>query len=465
MASTRSERDLPIPLPSPLQSNPPDFSTYSQSNADPAEPVSPISSVFPMSQVPTRPGQAAGQAAGLRMVSPSPAPTARTARTAASSRPLPSLPPLDTSPEVTGQQHQEPSYITNTRDQVEQRIRYLPDWETPRNPPKRGKLQQTRNFLSSIPFFEARKQPSFVKKQHKPRSRSIPSLFSLVDPPVTNEKEDALSPQDQHGVNSAGWRKSLGFGYGRNSFAGLDPERHGEGQGGIQPTHTVTTLGSIPNPPPPPRLTEKERVKNLVNRRLLPPERRYPFGLDRRRFCLCVLLPVLLLLLLALGLGLGLGLGLKHKDDDDIPLTAPLGDDEPLTVHEAHFNYYSPDNGMGACGFEVGDDAVVVAISHKIWDKAAKRASNLSAKGLHNYDPDTNPLCGKPILIGNQPDLRGNGGWVQAIVIDRCGPERCPEAEDMDLTVGAFENVYDLEDVYADKENDEGRQGWWAWIA
>lgn len=211
-------------------------------------------------------------------------------------------------------------------------------------------------------------------------------------------------------------------------------------------------------------------MKNLVNRRLLPPEKRYPFGLNRRRFCLFVLLPVLLLLLLALGLGLGLGLGLKHKDDDsdDIPLPPPLGDDTPLTVHEAHFNYYSPANRIGACGFDVNNDEVVVAISHKIWDEAAKRASDIPRDQLQNSDPNINPLCGRTIWIGKQPNLRGDDGWVQATVIDRCGPDRCPEAEDMDLTVGAYETVYNRgKGLYADldKEEDEGREGWWAWVA
>ncbi|KAJ4403298.1 hypothetical protein N0V85_005126 [Neurospora sp. IMI 360204] len=412
-----------------------------------------------MSPVPTRPGQAAG----LRMVSPSPAPTA------VSSRPLPSLPPLDTSQEATGQ---EPSYIANTRDQVEQRIRYLPEWETPRNPPKRSKLHQTRNLLSSIPFFEARKQPSFVKKQHKPRSRSVPSLFSLMDPPVAGEKDEALSPNDQHGVNSAGWRKSLGFGYGRNSFAGLDPERHGEG-GGILPTHTVTTLGSIPNPPPAPRLTEKERMRNWVNRRLLPPEKQYPFGLNRRRFCLFVLLPLLLLLLLGLALGLGLGLGLKKKDDDsDLPIPPPLGEDPPMAIHQAIFTYYSPSNSTGACDYNINNNEVVVAISYKIWDEAAKRAAHLLPQELQysslNTDPNRNPLCGKVIWLGQHRDLQGDD-WVQARVADRCGPDRCPEAEDMDLTVGAFETVYNgsMRRVNSDvgQEEDGGKEGWWAWAA
>lgn len=45
MASRDSERDNPIPLPSPLQSHPPDFPTDSHADADPA-PVSPISSIF-----------------------------------------------------------------------------------------------------------------------------------------------------------------------------------------------------------------------------------------------------------------------------------------------------------------------------------------------------------------------------------------------------------------------------------
>ncbi|KAK3947000.1 hypothetical protein QBC32DRAFT_107411 [Pseudoneurospora amorphoporcata] len=473
MASNISERDLPIPLPSPLQSHPPDFpTTYSRADDADPEPVSPISSILPMSPVPTRPGQ--GQAAGLRMVSPSPAPTA------VSSRPLPALPPLDTSPEATAQE--EPPYIANTRHQVEQRIRYLPEWETPRNPPKRGKLQQTRNLLSSIPFLEARKQPSFVKKQHKPRSKSIPSLFSLVDPVGEKDSREATSPNDdQHGgVISAGWRKSLGFGYmGRNSFAGgLDPERHGKGGGGILPTHTVTTLGSIPNPPPPPRLTEKERVRKWVNRRLLPPEKRYPFGLNRRRFCLFFLLPLLLLLLLGLALGLGLGLGLKHhhKDDDsdsDIPLPSPLGEDPPLTVHQATFTSYSPSSRVGACGMDVKTDAMDVAISYKIWDEAAKRDSaKLHPRNLPDgsFDPQwkRNPLCGNIILIRQQGDLQKDE-WVQAKVMDRCGPDRCPEVEDLDLTVGAFETVYNitlggvLPD--SDQEDDGGREGWWAWPA
>ncbi|EAA29057.1 hypothetical protein GE21DRAFT_3674 [Neurospora crassa] len=464
MASHDSERDNPIPLPSPLQSHPPDFPTDSHADTDPA-PVSPISSIFQMSTVPTWPGFGAG----LRMVSPSPPPTA------VGPRPLLPLPFLDTSPEVA---RQEPAYVTRTRLRVERRIRYLPEWETPRNPPKRSMLQQTRNLLSSMPFFESRKQPSFVKKQHKPRSMSIPSLFSLMDPPVAEEKDEAMPPNDQHGANNAGWRKSLGFGYGKNSSAGLDLERHGEG--GIVPTHTVTTLGSIPNPPPPPRLTEKERMRSWVNRRLLPPEKQYPFGLNRRRFCLFVLLPLLLLLLLGLTLGLGLGLGLKHNDDDsDLPILPPLGEDPPMAIHQATFNHYFPSNGTGACGYNITNDEVVVAISYKIWDEAAKQATDLLPQELQdsslNSDPNTNPLCGKVIWLGRNDDFENRDHWIQARVADRCAPERCPDGEDLDLTEGAFQAVYKLglgsansdQDPNSDagEEQDGGKEGWWVWDA
>lgn len=291
---------------------------------------------------------------------------------------------------------------------------------------------------------------------------------------------EAMSPNDHHqhsGVNSAGWRKSLGFGYGRNSFAGLDPERHAE-SGGIVPTHTVTTLGSIPNPPPPPRLTEKERVMNWVNRRLLPPKKRYPFGLNRRRFCLLVLLPLLLLLLLGLALGLGLGLGLKKHDNDDsnLPLPPPFGEDPPLTAYQGTFTYYSASDRTGACGVNSDNDVMDVAISYKIWDEVAKRdeaaksASNVYPQTLpyseHNPQWRRNPLCGKKIWIGQQEDIE-QGDWLEAMIIDRCGPDRCPEAEDIDLTVNTFEKVYNISSMGvfsdSDEEEDGAREGWWAW--
>lgn len=290
-----------------------------------------------------------------------------------------------------------------------------------------------------------------------------------MDPPVVEEKDETMPPNNQHGVN-AGWRKSLGFGHGKNSLTGLDLERHGEG--GIAPMHTVTTLGSIPNPPPPSRLTEKERMRSWVNRRLLPPQKQYPFGLNRRRFCLFVLLPLLLLLLLGLALGLGLGLGLKHNDDDsDLPIPSPLGEDPPMVIHQATFNSYSPSNGTGACGYNITNDEVVVAISYKIWDEAAKRAADLPPQELQdsslNSDSNRNPLCGKVIWLGRNDDLENRDTWIQARVADRCAPERCSDGEDLNLTAGAFEAVYSsgLGSANSDVEEvqDGGKEGWWVW--
>lgn len=311
-------------------------------------------------------------------------------------------------------------------------------------------------------------------------------------------EKDAEAMASPMNNDQQGWRKSLGFGYGRNSFAGLDPERHGADggtRGGIAPTHTVTTLGSIPNPPPPPRLTEKERVRNWVNRRLLPPEKRYPFGLNRRRFCLLVLLPLLLLLVLALALGLGLGFGLnkkKHDDASDLPLPSDLGgEDPPLTAYQGTFTYYSPTSDrIGACGIDVkyaeNMEIAAVAVSYKLWDEAAKWAEEAAKEGSssnvvekrnwpYSLDEDgprresVNPLCGRLMMVGPQDgDVDKDEDWVRAMVVDRCAPERCPEAEDVDLTVTTFQAVYNVSLVGTspdvdNEEEDGARDGWWAW--
>lgn len=84
----------------------------------------------------------------------------------------------------------------------------------------------------------------------------------------------------------------------------------------------------------------------------------------------------------------------------------------------------------------------ICAVSHILYD-AASTGSN----------PNNNPLCGKMIRVTRFDSTTGGNRSVDVKVIDRC--VGC-KAEDLDLSLGAFEQVAD---------EALGRvTGSWAWL-
>lgn len=276
-----------------------------------------------------------------------------------------------------------------TRSPTElERIRHVPDWEIPVNPPKRRR--SSSNFFSRL-----LKGPS---PHHYSSRFSIPSFFQRK--PAT-----AVRPNTPGSCTTAGpISKETG---GSPVLPISSP---------ISPTTTTT------NP-----TTLKHRFDNIF-----PPSRRY-CGLSRRIF-LIVTTTLFFLIILALGLGLGLGLGRKSKS---LPLPWTTS-----SVQSGELTYFSPSVGVGACGYQSGDNQTVVAVGHQLFDGAAKD------KGVGTQNPNRNPLCGLWIRV-----MRGDGREVEVMVVDRC--TGCG-VEDLDLSVGAFGEI---------GEEREGRvKGKWEWV-
>ena len=143
-------------------------------------------------------------------------------------------------------------------------------------------------------------------------------------------------------------------------------------------------------------------------------------------------------MLIILALGLGLGLGLRHRSKSlPLPWTTTSS-----SVQSGELTYFSPSVGVGACGYQSGDNQTVAAVGHKLFDGAAK------SKGVGTQNPNSNPLCGLWIRV-----MRGDGREVEVMVVDRC--TGCG-VEDLDLSVGAFGEI---------GEEGEGRvKGKWEWV-
>ncbi|KAJ3162213.1 hypothetical protein HK101_000756 [Irineochytrium annulatum] len=86
--------------------------------------------------------------------------------------------------------------------------------------------------------------------------------------------------------------------------------------------------------------------------------------------------------------------------------------------------YYTPDNGIGACGESLGNYDMIAAISMATFNSLGD-----------NY---SNPTCHKRVTVTNQ----ANGKSLEVKIMDSC--EAC-ENGSLDLSYGAFQQIADLE--------------------
>ncbi|KAK3680833.1 RlpA-like double-psi beta-barrel-protein domain-containing protein-containing protein [Podospora appendiculata] len=198
--------------------------------------------------------------------------------------------------------------------QLPERVRHLPEWETPVHPPKRSLFARLTDQVA-------------VKRT---------ALFTRNTLTPARSDESSIIQQDKETLDG----------------------------GPILPTHTPTLDNNFSNPPPtsPTRRTLRDRFDAL-----LPPNRTY-WHLTRRSLLLFVALPLLLLFILALGLGLGLGLRNSHNSGTGY---LPLPGDK--AVHSGDLTYY--DIALGACGWTNDDDEYVCAVAHSVYDAAATGSS------------------------------------------------------------------------------------------
>ncbi|RYP91669.1 hypothetical protein DL770_002194 [Monosporascus sp. CRB-9-2] len=198
--------------------------------------------------------------------------------------------------------------------------------------------------------------------------------------------------------------------------------------------------------PPPPTSSgaSKPPLAAALRSRLdavLPPQKTY-LGRPRRFLLLYVILPLALLLLVVLPLAVGLGVGLSRRHS---PASLPLPDNGG-GVFTGDLTYYDP--GLGACGFVSGGGDAVCAVSHVVFDAAAKEEGAAA-------NPNGNPLCGRRIRVtrGAAGAGAGRNHSVDVEVVDRC--VGC-EPTDLDLSLSAFERL---------APRDSGRVvGSWAWL-
>lgn len=195
------------------------------------------------------------------------------------------------------------------------------------------------------------------------------------------------------------------------------------------PTQAVPPA-PLPEPEPPkhPSIFTAAGIRSRFDS-FMPPGGRYPpFGLTRRAFLLCVVLPLAVLLFLVLPLGVGLGVGLRRSrhaaasdTSTEIPRIPEIG--ESVTGNLTHFV-----PGLGACGQVNTEFDAVVALSHIIFDQATV-----------DGNPNTNPLCGRKVEITRDFKERGLGMvTVTATIADRC--QFCG-AYDLDMSRGIFSQL------------------------
>ncbi|KAK0705510.1 RlpA-like double-psi beta-barrel-protein domain-containing protein-containing protein [Lasiosphaeris hirsuta] len=263
-----------------------------------------------------------------------------------------------------------------------ERIRHLPEWETPIHPPK-------RSFFARTTLPRQLKTNPFASLHHKggvtPR-RSSSAFAPTSDESFQAQKETAVAP-------------------------GNDPI--------LPTTHASTFATATPTPP-----TLRSRLSARYNA-LLPPNKTYLCGLTRR----AIVLFVLVVVVLAFALGLGLGLGLRHRGGAANPDSLPLPS-HGNKVYEGDLTYYAP--GLGACGLDNVSGDYIAAVAHELFDAAG---ANLASGG----NPNENPLCGKMIRITRDYVEENKGNvTVDVMVVDRC--VGC-QPTDLDLSPGVYDRL------------------------
>jgi len=221
-----------------------------------------------------------------------------------------------------------------------ERFRYLPDWETPVNPPKKPLLSR------------AKVSRTWRRSRLATALRSQTSHASSPRPPVTPVSNDSFHKE--------------------GSFAG----------GGLLPT-AHSTYSIRPPPPSPYKATLSSRLRSRFGA-IFPQNRKYPCGLTARVW---VVIVALALIIVALALGLGLGLGLRNHRNVELPLPTS---DPKQPIYEGDLTYFAP--ALGACGWASSETDLVCAVSHKVFDAAGANAHS-------GGNPNMNPLCGKTIRV------------------------------------------------------------------
>lgn len=261
-----------------------------------------------------------------------------------------------------------------------QRIRHVPDWEIPVNPPKRP----------------------FLTREHVSRSWRRSRLAAALKPrPRPGSRSGALGP------------------------ASVDSLPKETVDDYLLPTHRRPSFQSFPTPPATPGGSLSARCRARVV--ALFPRDRKCCGLTRLR--LILLLIFLILAIIALALGLGLGLGLKKKNP---ARQLPLPDDgDSARVYEGDLTFFSP--ALGACGWVSADADYICAVGHELFDAAG---ANANAGG----NPNLNPLCGRMIRVSREyfDDVGHPNVSVDVMVVDRC--TGC-EPTDLDLAPSAFNRL------------------------
>lgn len=287
----------------------------------------------------------------------------------------------------------------------------VPDWETPTQPP-------TQSLWSHM--------PPAGPGGGIPRRKPVASAAAGSDAVETSRARPAAN--------------SPGMGDG-------DLDKETLGNLGLRPADTDAFGSAVPAAPVLPytsdikaRLATSPAAFQARLDRLLPPDRTY-FGRTRRFILLFVAVPSLLLIVLALGLGLGLGLKKKSSVYSNLPLPSAGG------IHTGDLTYYNL--GLGACGWTDTNQDIVCAVSHYVFDAAAKTVPGASA------DPNLNPLCGKKIRVERDFTEIGAGNRsVDVTVVDRC--VGC-KPNDLDLSPTVFDML---------ALQSEGRVvGSWAWLS
>lgn len=284
--------------------------------------------------------------------------------------------------------------------QQPERIRYLPEWETPSHPPKRSLFSRLTSSPASR--WNSHRQSTSISAPPLATASALPSSHVTTIEPAAQKDEFALgerSDTDDRTLSS--------------SFAPLPPEA---------PNNHSPYL---PQP-----ATRSNRLSSRFDA-LLPPYRRY-FGdrLSRRSLMLFVVLPIALLLILALALGLGLGLrnrgsGGSNSTSDPAPGDLPLPNKGTDKIYTGDITYYG--TGLGACGITSSDSDMITAVAHSVFDATMPA-------GVTN--PNANPLCGKRIRVTRDYSEAGKGlVTVDVVVVDRC--VGC-QPTDLDLAPAVF---------------------------
>ncbi|KNZ55614.1 hypothetical protein VP01_2631g4 [Puccinia sorghi] len=124
--------------------------------------------------------------------------------------------------------------------------------------------------------------------------------------------------------------------------------------------------------------------------------------------------------------------GTSYSDlNDKSPSREMHGRLREQTSHEGDGTYYSP--GLGSCGQQSGNDDLIVAISHALYD------SNTEGQGDSNalvfFLRHTSHLCGKSIRASY------GANSIVVTVVDRC--EGC-SSDDLDFSPAAFRKLSPL---------------------